>query len=163
MHSNLYTLLPMCYFIFSFWQFLLRFWVWLCFIEETEDAVRYKPGIIRVWAMVVYHFWANYSVRKVGSRRWSSVGSSLDFTLAIVNVHFVGKRSKEKTIAVEHIGSLSLLVEVAVHLLNAHPKVCLYPGLPAGRGEYPFCPFPMMVCYLYCTMKSGKNLGNNDF
>lgn len=70
---------------------------------------------------------------------------------------------KKKTVTVEHIGSLSLSVEVAVHMLNAQPKVCLYRGLPAGRKEYPFCLFPMMVCYLYCTMKSGKNLGNNDF
>lgn len=70
---------------------------------------------------------------------------------------------KKKTIAVEHIGSSSLSVEVAVHMLNAQPKVCLYPGLPAERKGSPFCLFPMMVCYLYCTMKSGKNMGNHDF
>lgn len=40
--------------------------------------------------------------------------------------YFVGKWSKEKKpIAAEHIGSLSLSVEVAVHMLNAQPKVCL--------------------------------------
>lgn len=80
--------------------------------------------------------------------------------------YFVGKLSKEKTIAVKHIGSLGLSVEVVVHMLNAQPELCLYPGLPAGRKEYPFCLFclfPMMVYYLCCTMKSGKNMGNYDF
>lgn len=33
--------------------------------------------------------------------------------------YFVGKGSKEKTIAVEHIGSLNSSVEVAVHIRNA--------------------------------------------
>lgn len=146
----------MCYFILSFWQFLRSFWVWLYFIGETEDGAEYKMGIIRVKTMVVYHFWAIYLVRKVGNRRWSSVGSSLDFTLAIANVseyldifcqsvfiwvriYFVGVKifpicaiillvsdlKKKKPIAAEHIGSLSLSVEVAVHMLNAQPKVCL--------------------------------------
>lgn len=49
--------------------------------------------------------------------------------------YFVGKGSKEKTITVEHIGSLNSSVEVAVHRWNAQQKVCLYPGLPAGRKK----------------------------
>lgn len=99
------------------------------------------------------------------------MSSSLDFTLAIVNIseyldifcqsifmnknlfcwsegvsnmcnYLVGKLSKEKTIAVQHIGSLGLSVEVVGHMLNAQPEVYLYPGLPAGKKSIHFVCFP---------------------
>lgn len=56
--------------------------------------------------------------------------------------YLVGKLSKEKTIAVQHIGSLGLSVEVVGHMLNAQPEVYLYPGLPAGKKSIHFVCFP---------------------
>lgn len=48
-------------------------------------------------------------------------------------------------------------------MLNAQPKVCLYPGLPAGGKEDPFCLLPVKVCSLCYTMKREENRGNGDF